>query len=134
MNRNPNRISSLNRNGRTSGLLHQVVHLGLQSSRRNLNSDIPFLSAPLVQPEDEGIAVFGLLHRRQNDVLRIRRDEGVRGRQGAGVRLDLHRLQLVVVLVSPAHRQRLLPVSAMRIESIAEVVMTTVGVKVRLGR
>jgi len=134
MNRNTHRVSSLDGDRRASRLLHQVIHLGLQRPGRNLNPDIPFLSAPLIQPEDEGIAVLGFLHRRQDYILRVRSDEGVRGRQRASMCLDLHRLQLVVEFVSPAYRQRLLPVSTMWIKGIAEVVMATVGVGVRLGR
>ena len=88
-------------------------------------------ACPLVDAEDERVAVFGLLDGGQDYVVRADADEGVRGGESAGVGCGNYGGERVVVLKAVADGHGLLPCSGVRIKCVVEVMMAHVCIGVR---
>ena len=88
---------------------------------------------PFTYPENQAVTILSFLESGQHHVLWPHGHIRMFCTQPARVRFHLHRLEHKVVFVAVPHGQRLPPVAAMRISSVAEVMPPAVGIPVRPG-
>src|ERR1700722_10617516 len=133
MNRNANVMVLGYCEWRTFRLLHQTRQGRGLRARRNRELHFGSFPRPFIETKKQRVPILRFFHGGQHYVLRVQAHERHFSRCGARVRTERESLQFGVEFISPPHGERLLPVAAVRVERISEVLMPAVGVRVGPG-